>query len=169
MADLIHAMNDMLIDRVGRIDLRIPQSAPIWCICFTGKERSCPRNTTATTSSFQPSFRIPSGIGTRRSPRRRKHPFVSACMISFKDFSPPISGSNFFSGTNFMEFQECLREANSWMHASGIVPLSVETLLLPGQEPDSSSGGYQQLCEGWTTWRQVLRVWYNLPPLPPSV
>ena len=26
MADLIHAMNDMLIDRVGRIDLRIPQS-----------------------------------------------------------------------------------------------------------------------------------------------
>jgi hypothetical protein len=87
-------------------------------------------------------------------------------MLAFKDFSPAIVKESMITGKVHADFHSCVEEANAWMRCSGIVPISVETLTLPNADQLSSRGSYYSSCDFPTCWLQVMRVWYDVPPLP---
>jgi hypothetical protein len=87
-------------------------------------------------------------------------------MLAFKDFSPAVLEKNLLTGSVYADFSTCVAAANVWMRSSGIVPISVETLLQPNTSSDTSRGSYRSSGEMSTCWVQVLRVWHEVPALP---
>lgn len=85
-------------------------------------------------------------------------------MIAFKDFAPQLlEKGGMFRAARFETLQEAVDAASHWCADSGIVPLNVETLLLPdihdGNEEGSEDVHLRTGSKG-TEWHQVVRVWY---------
>jgi hypothetical protein len=85
-------------------------------------------------------------------------------MIAFKDFAPRLlQEGGMFSASTFETLGEAVDGASHWCAEHGILPLNVETLLLPDIHDSSEEGSEDvHLTTGdrGTEWHQIVRVWY---------
>ena len=85
-------------------------------------------------------------------------------MIAFKDFAPRLTNEGgLLSHPEFQTLAEAVERASLWCGQNGIIPLNVETLLLPDIHADDAEGSADpHLVTGTsgTEWHQVVRVWY---------
>jgi hypothetical protein len=85
-------------------------------------------------------------------------------MIAFKDFAPRMTDTGGLLGSpSFQTMEETVERASLWCEKNGVVPLNIETLLLPDIHDEGEEGsGDPHLVTGTsgTEWHQVVRVWY---------
>jgi len=86
--------------------------------------------------------------------------------IAFKDFFPVVLRSGFLSN-EYEKFPALVDRANGWIASSGVQVLNVETLVLPNvsDEDDAQNTNIRTSGEMSSYWRQILRVWYEAPPM----
>lgn len=84
-------------------------------------------------------------------------------MIAFKDFAPRVlDKGGLLSEKTFQSLQEAVDSANRWCESQRVVPLNVETVVLPDIYDSDQEGSKdvhvrtRELIE----WHQVVRVWY---------
>ena len=83
-------------------------------------------------------------------------------MIAFKDFAPRMTDpGGMFSKKVFESLEEAAAAASSWCQNRNIIPLNVETVLLPNVDPARDSSKAAQTPTGnLVDWYQIVRVWY---------
>lgn len=86
-------------------------------------------------------------------------------MIGYRDFSPQESPGGFFKTAQSESFERVVEAANRWIRESGVNMINVETLLVPeplAGELSTSSGELTSFeAAGFSSFRQVLRIWYT--------
>ena len=84
-------------------------------------------------------------------------------MIAFKDFAPEVTDpGGFLKSKKFQSLEAAVQSASRWCLEAGILPLNVETILLPdiydpGQEGSKDA---HVLTGNIVEWHQIVRVWY---------
>jgi len=86
-------------------------------------------------------------------------------MIQVKDFVPEKSKGSLFKSGKIQQFDEVLKEMNSWIETNNIEVVSIETVVLPNIH-DSQEEGSQDTelftgGESSSHWYQIMRVWYK--------
>ncbi len=88
-------------------------------------------------------------------------------MLAFKDFAPARSKAGWIS-YRIESLEAALAAANAWIAAEGVVPIHVETVILPNMwepgehgpsDPETQSTANAGL--GTIRWYQFFRVWYD--------
>jgi hypothetical protein len=85
-------------------------------------------------------------------------------MAAFQDFAPRMTDAGgLLRAKEFLSLEETVETASRWCVENGIVPLNVETILLPDIHDDVEQGStdvHLTTGERGTEWHQVIRVWY---------
>ena len=84
-------------------------------------------------------------------------------MIAFKDFAPRVTDpGGMFSRKVFESLEAAVASASRWCENSNIVPLNVETVLLPDIYDKNQEGSKDAhvLTGNIVKWHQIVRVWY---------
>jgi hypothetical protein len=84
-------------------------------------------------------------------------------MIAFKDFAPRVlKEGGVFSDSTFQTLQEAVDAASRWCEHAHVVPLNVETVLLPNMYDSEEEGSKDVHLKTHETvdWHQIVRVWY---------
>jgi len=88
-------------------------------------------------------------------------------MLAFKDFVPFIEKREGVYVHNQMEgFEKAVAEADDWMKKEGILPLHVETVVVPslGAKDETTSPRFGHPPATGSTfqwWFQFVRIWYQ--------
>ncbi len=88
-------------------------------------------------------------------------------MLKFKDFVPFIEKREGVYAKNQMEgVEKAVAEADDWLKKEGILPLHVETVVVPGlgAEEETRSprfGCPPALGSTFPWWFQFVRIWYQ--------
>ena len=84
-------------------------------------------------------------------------------MIAFKDFVPKITApAGFLKAARFESLPEVADAATRWCDGNAIVPLNVETVVLPNihRSGEEGSGDASLETGQHIEWNQIIRVWY---------
>jgi hypothetical protein len=88
-------------------------------------------------------------------------------MLKFKDFVPFIEKREGIYAQNQMEgFESAVAEADAWMRKEGILPLHVETVVVPSLDVKDGTrsprfGHPPATGSTFQWWFQFLRIWYQ--------
>lgn len=85
-------------------------------------------------------------------------------MLHFKDFAPRVAEqAGFFTAARFAGLEDALAQANAWLKAGGVAPLTVETVVLPNvwEEEGTTDAELRASGKVGTHWYQIVRVWYQ--------
>lgn len=86
--------------------------------------------------------------------------------IGYKDFSPSVTRSGFFS-QDHESLDSVLGRVNSWLITSGVQVLNIETVLLPNITQETGAASVMRTGgETSSLWYQTIRIWYEIPPAP---
>lgn len=84
-------------------------------------------------------------------------------MIAFKDFAPRMTDpGGVFSRKTFEPVTEAVESASRWCEKNNVIPLNVETVLLPDiyDKRQEGSKDAHVLTGNLVEWHQIVRVWY---------
>ena len=84
-------------------------------------------------------------------------------MIAFKDFAPRVLDSGgLLREKTFQSLTTAVEEASTWCAHRNVIPLNVETVVLPDIY-DSGQEGSKDVhvrTRDIVEWHQIVRVWY---------
>jgi len=91
--------------------------------------------------------------------------------LAYRDFLPWAPGA-YGPGavTEWEPLPMVVGRVNQWLTAGGLRAVSLETLLLPAAKRvplNSNAGALLERCDEDYAWVQVVRVWYEVPPVAP--
>ena len=84
-------------------------------------------------------------------------------MIAFKDFAPRVTDpGGMFSAKVYENLEAAAAAASRWCEHSNIIPLNVETVLLPDiyDKKQEGSKDAHVMTGNIVQWHQIVRVWY---------
>jgi hypothetical protein len=84
-------------------------------------------------------------------------------MIAFKDFAPRLTAkAGLFSPNTFETLEAAVAAASRWCEKSNVIPLNVETVVLPDiYDSDQEGSKDVHVRSGEVVdWHQIVRVWY---------